>query len=142
MCTVRAWTELLEERWGSRQHYLRWENPTTWQILDEVGIAYDTTLGFADHIGFRCGTCREFPVFNLKTRQALRLRERPLVVMDVTMLTSKYMGLQPEEALEQIRWLADKCRLYGGNFGLLWHNTILVEEFQRKLYLSCLETLL
>ena len=38
---------------GSRQHYLRWETPTTWQALEDAGIAYDTTVGFSSIGGFR-----------------------------------------------------------------------------------------
>jgi len=130
-----------QECWGSRQHYLRWENPTTWQICDESGLDYDSTLGFADHVGFRCGTCHEFPVFNLRTRKALRLRERPLIVMDTTLLAPEYMGLGTEQALEWIERLSNTCRRFGGTFTLLWHNTNLSQSWQRKLYLEALEVI-
>lgn len=130
------------EQWGSRQHYLRWENPTTWQILDEVGIDYDTTLGFADHVGFRCGTCKKFPVFNLKRRQKLRLQEYPLIAMDTTMLATKYMGLRPEQVIEQVERLGNVCRQYGGDLRLLWHNTSLVKGSERGLYVEVLKRLM
>jgi len=128
-----------QECWGSRQHYLRWENPTTWQICDESGLDYDSTLGFADHVGFRCGTCHEFPVFNLRTRRPLRLRERPLIAMDGTLLAPQYMALRPEQALAWIERLSSICRRFGGTFSLLWHNSSLIESWQRNLYLEALE---
>ena len=131
--------KIIQDRWGARQHYLRWENPTTWQICEEVGLDYDATLGFADHAGFRCGTCREFPVFNLKTRNVLKLRERPLVAMDTTLLGQQYMALHPEQVFEVISGLSDTCRRYGGTFSLLWHNTNLQEGWKRNLYLKILE---
>ncbi len=131
-----------QERWGSRQHYLRWENPLTWQILDEVGLDYDTTLGFADHVGFRCGTCHEFPAFNLRTKKALRLRERPLIAMDTTMLSKQYMALPLECLLEKVANLSSTCRRFGGAFTLLWHNTSLAQLWQRTLYGRILEILL
>src|SRR5690625_3232914 len=37
--------------WGGRQHYLRWEAPTTWQAWHDAGLDYDSTVGFADHAG-------------------------------------------------------------------------------------------
>ncbi|NLD97959.1 MAG: hypothetical protein GX635_12630, partial [Synergistaceae bacterium] len=43
--------------WGGRQHYLRWNAPATWRNYAEAGLNYDTTLSYADHAGFRCGTC-------------------------------------------------------------------------------------
>jgi O-antigen/teichoic acid export membrane protein len=37
----------------------------TWQIWKDAGLDYDSTLGFADDVSFRCGTCREFTWFSL-----------------------------------------------------------------------------
>jgi peptidoglycan/xylan/chitin deacetylase (PgdA/CDA1 family) len=72
---------IYQNTWGGRQHYLRWRTPTTFQNWDIAGLDYDSTLVFADRIGFRCGTCYEFPVFDLGQRVALTLRERPLVMV-------------------------------------------------------------
>jgi len=129
---------IYQERWGSRQHYLRWENPVTWQICEETGLDYDATLGFADHVGFRCGTCHEFPVFNLRTRRPLSLRERPLIAMDATLLAHQYMALRPEQVLEWIERLATICRGFGGTFSLLWHNSSLIQSWESQLYLEIL----
>jgi hypothetical protein len=111
-----------QSAFGGRQHYLRWEAPTTWEAYAQAGLAYDSTLGYADYAGFRCGTCYEFPVFNLRTRQALTLRERPLVVMECSLWNSAYMALSLERALEVAGTLSDTCRSYRGDFTLLWHN--------------------
>lgn len=123
-----------QDFWGGRQHYLRWENPTTWQNWEDAGFDYDSTVGFADHVGFRAGVCYEYPVFNLLTRKVLRLRERPLIVMDGTLLEKKYMGLKIDEALSQIEHLASVCRLFNGLFTLLWHNSSLIASWQKRLY--------
>ena len=42
----------------------------------------DGTCGYADKEGFKCGTGDEFSVFNILTRKKLKLKERPLIVMD------------------------------------------------------------
>jgi hypothetical protein len=96
-------------------------------------------LGFTDYIGFRCGTCRDFPVFNLKTREPLRLRERPRIAMDTTLLVLQYMALRPEQAIEWVERLSSTCRRFGGILSLLWHNNSLIEPWQRELYLEALE---
>ncbi|CUU11128.1 hypothetical protein GBSOP10_109929 [Armatimonadetes bacterium GBS] len=127
-------------RWGGRQHYLRWENPTTWQAWEDAGMDYDSTLGFADHVGFRCGTCFEYPVFNLKTRARLRLRERPLIVMERTLFD--YMSLSMTAAAEVLCLLARRCRMYGGELVLLWHNSYLLTETWRQIYREVLRLLL
>jgi hypothetical protein len=134
-CTLHQACEdenIQQASWGGRQHFLRWEAPTTWQAWEDVGLAYDSTLSFSDHIGFRCGTCYEFPVFNLETRKRLNLRERPLVVMDGTLFD--YMKLSDDEAIERTLQLAEKCRLYDGEFSLLWHNSELLTRRQKEIY--------
>lgn len=118
--------------WGGRQHYLRWRNPTTWESWSAAGLDYDSTLGFADHAGFRCGVCYEYPVFNLETRQPLKLRERPLVAMEGTLLSA--MGLSWQAAHDRILGLNAVCKAFGGEFSLLWHNSNLISRQQQHWY--------
>jgi hypothetical protein len=123
-----------QHSFGGRMHFLRFENPVTWKGLEQAGLAYDSTLGYPEHIGFRCGTCRQFPVYHLTERRKLNLVERPLLVMDQTLLNCKYMNLTYEEALKKCSYLANICRKYNGNFTLLWHNSHLVSSKERELY--------
>lgn len=131
-----------QDSWGGRQHYLRFENPTTWQNWEDARLSYDSTVGFADHIGFRAGTCYEFPVFNLKTKKVLNLIEYPLIVMDVTLWSSNYMGLKLSEITERVINLSKICRYYEGIFTLLWHNSSLLTSSQRKFYVEILNSLI
>jgi hypothetical protein len=128
-----------QERWGARQHYLLWKNPGTWQNWEDVGLDYDATLSFADHVGFRCGTCNEIPVFDLMARRTLHLRERPLIAMDSTLF--HYMALRPAQVLGCIERLSNVIRSFGGTFSLLWHNTSVAQPWQKQFYLEVLEVL-
>lgn len=40
---------------GGRQHHLRMEYPGTWHRQRDVGLRYDSSLGFADRAGFQYG---------------------------------------------------------------------------------------
>ena len=122
--------------WGGRQHYLRWENPITWRGWDEAELAYDSSLGYGSDPGFRCGTCHEYPVYDLLARRALRLRERPLVVMEtaVTERPAQRAGF----SLQTIEDLRNRCRAFGGLFTLLWHNSRLASSRERCLYRAAL----
>jgi hypothetical protein len=122
--------------WGGRQHYLRWENPTTWQNWENIGLDYDSTLGFADRVGFRCGVCYEYPVFDLLQRKSLNLHERPLVVMEVSLLD--YMQQSLEGAFGILSELNAVCRRFNGTFSLLWHNHMLMTRAQRYWYMRTL----
>jgi hypothetical protein len=124
-----------QREWGGRQHYLRWETPTTFRNWSDAGLDYDSTLGFAEHPGFRCGVCYEFPTFDVVRGEPLKLRERPLVVMDCTVIEPKYAGLGlGDAAFDVMKNLKDQCRRFAGDFTLLWHNSRLVDPDERALY--------
>ncbi len=122
--------------WGGRQHFLRWKTPATFQNGQDIGLNYDTTLGFADQAGFRCGVCYLYPVYNLETRQALALYEKPLIVMDVTFIDTGYMNLdlQEEQTVQTILQHKKRCQMFSGVFTLLWHNNYLAEPYQVDVY--------
>lgn len=122
---------------GGRQHYLRFEAPTTWRLWDDAGLAYDSTLAWAEASGFRCGVCYEFPVFDLRARRMLSLRERPLIAMEATFL--QYLRLDHERALAAMAALKETCRRYHGRFVLLWHNDRLQSARDRALYEAVLD---
>jgi hypothetical protein len=130
---------VIQERWGGRQHYLRWENPVTWSNWEAAGLDYDSTLGYADRIGFRAGTCHEFRPFHLLDRRPLTLRERPLHVMDGALF--EYMKLSPDRALESVTAMARECRRFGGTLSLLWHNSSLPTARQRRWYENLVDAL-
>ncbi|SFM05040.1 polysaccharide deacetylase family protein [Pelosinus propionicus] len=119
---------------GGRQHFLRWQCPDTWQHYEDAGLTYDTSVSYADHIGFRCGVCYEYSVFNLRTRHALKLKERPLIVMECSAIDNQYMNLSHIEALQRIIRLKNICRKYYGDFIILWHNNRFVDEKEVELY--------
>ncbi len=124
-----------QEILGGRQHYLRWETPTTFRNWDVAGLDYDTTLSFADHAGFRCGTCYEYPVYDVVNQQPLKLRERPLIAMEGSVIYKCYMGLGTgEKAFEAFQQMKAYCQQFNGNFTLLWHNDCLIDQAVQKLY--------
>jgi hypothetical protein len=126
-----------QSAWGGRQHYLRFSAPDTWQNWDDAGLDYDSTLTFHDAAGFRSGTCHEHQVFNLRTRQTLRLRERPLIVMEGTLFD--YQKLDDHAFLARVQELQRRVKLMDGDFTLLWHNNGLMSAARRRLYQQTLD---
>lgn len=123
-----------------RQHYLRFRVPTTWRAAADAGFSYDTTVGFADVPGFRCGTSRDFAVFDIERRAELALRERPLIAMDVTF--SGYQRLTARATLDALASLRNEARSLGGGFTLLWHNSSLASRAEKALYRDALSIVL
>lgn len=137
---VCASESIEQEAWGGRMHYLRWRSPSTlygWQL---AGMTYDSSLGYADHVGYRCGTCYEYQAFDPIADCAIDLRIRPLVAMEGTVLSNQYMDLgSGDAAFAKLALLKDRCRSVGGQFTFLWHNSELGEPELRDLYLAVVE---
>lgn len=129
-----------QDSWGGRMHYLRWQHPLTMRAWDAAGMDYDSTFSYADRPGFRCGTAFEYPAFDPVAGKALRLRVRPLIAMECTVMAETYMGLGTgSAALAKFTELKNACRAVKGCFTLLWHNSELNEAAKRDLYQAVLK---
>ena len=85
--------------YDNRQHYLRWNSSITPDCLDKAGIKYDSTGGYADYVGFRYGTAKTFSMWSWGRKRKLTLKQRPLIVMDTTLLSEEYMGILEEQVI-------------------------------------------
>lgn len=112
---------LQTKKYGGRQHYLRFDILSTWRYWEKAGLTYDSSMGYADCEGFRCGTSHIFRPFDIEYDRELNIFEIPLIVMETTLEDER--NLSPEEGLESIINLAQCCQKVEGNFTLLWHNT-------------------
>ncbi|NEP55947.1 MAG: hypothetical protein F6K31_02840 [Symploca sp. SIO2G7] len=111
---------------GFRQHYLRWNPLQTHHYLDIIGLDYDTTLGYAAYAGFRCGICYEYPMYDFASSATMKLYQRPLVLMECSVIDKIYMGLGcTVNTLNYMNLLKSYCCQFNGNFTVLWHNNFL-----------------
>lgn len=105
---------------GYRNHFLRFKVPDTWRLLEKAGFEYDSTLGYADHIGFRNSMCHPFRPYDLTEGRWLGVTEIPLVVMADTLFN--YMMLDYGRSWDAIRTLVDAVEKNRGVMTILWHN--------------------
>jgi hypothetical protein len=117
---------------GNRQHYLRWDAGQTADHLDAAGFHYDASGGFPYDPGFRYGTTREFPMWSWIKQGPLRLRQRPLMLMENAVLSGAD-GAQPDATLEAMTRLKRAALRYG-DFNLLWHNSRFTEPGDAVLF--------
>lgn len=125
---------------GGRMHYLRWIAPYTWESWEYAGLDYDSSLIFAEHVGFRSGTCYDYSVFNVLTRRQLQLVERPLMIMETSMISPLYMNLSTEEEIyDTVACLRKNIRIFNGQFALLWHNSNLASKRDKNVFAAVVE---
>ena len=107
---------------GNRFHYLCWEPRRTPAVVAAAGFTYDSTLGFAEHYGFRNSYCHPFSPFDFERGQAHDFLEIPLNVMDTTLYHPSYLQLGPTEILPALRPMLAEVARFGGVATVLWHN--------------------
>ena len=111
-----------DESVGIRMHWLYFSKESP-KVLEEAGFAYDSTVGYNEANGFRCGTTQVFCLPG-----SIRLLELSLNVMDTALFYSKRMGLSEAEAMEQCKKVITALRSYGGVLTINWHTRSLSPE--------------
>lgn len=126
---------------GGRQHYLLYSIPSQLSYWEECGLQYDSGLGFHSRIGFRCGVCWSYKMFNILDREMLNIEQRPLIVMDAALMR---WSPTPEKMYNDILRMINVVKRYNGLFVFLWHNDRFYRhEFKnyRKVYYKVIQYL-
>ncbi len=110
----------------SRQHFLRLSIPETYQNLIDLDIKEDYTMGYANAVGFRAGTCTPFYFYDLDFEIQTPLKIFPFAVMDVTL--KDHLQLSVKESLAKINMLKQEVKKVNGTFITLFHNETLSEN--------------
>ncbi|HKK40004.1 MAG TPA: polysaccharide deacetylase family protein [Cryomorphaceae bacterium] len=121
----------LEETTGSkitesRQHFLRFSLPESFQILASLGIEKDYSMGFHDEVGFRSGTAYNHYLYDLINEVTLSIALIPLTAMDSAM--KNYLNATAEESITVMKEILQAMQNTGGVFTSVWHNHSLSES--------------
>jgi hypothetical protein len=123
----------------SRQHFLKFKLPETYQNLLKHNIDNDFSMGYASQLGFRASIATPFNFYNLEREESTPLKIFPLALMDTTL--KSYLKLEPEHALKKGIELVDEVKKVGGTFISLWHNETLSNSASSQPWRDCYEKL-
>ena len=120
---------------GSRQHYLRLAIPETWHIHQQIGLAYDSSLGFSKEVGYP--SRRFFPFYpsDPQNNKPIPVLQIPMVIMDGPLM-------QYNDPWSKILEMIDTAESKGGTLTLNWHQRAFNElDFadRRDLYIRAIE---
>jgi hypothetical protein len=122
-----------------RQHYLRFLVPHTWQLWENQHMEIDSTCGYADREGFRCGTGHTFTVFNILTRKPLKLKEQPLIFMDKrSFFSGGYRG--KSNFHNNLSLIIDNAKAFNTPVTLLFHNRTFEDNAFVQMYEDILKS--
>lgn len=124
----------------SRQHFLRFDLPETFQNLVDLDIKEEHSMGYASHYGFRAGTCTPFYFYDMEHEIQTPLKLFPFAVMDVTL--KDYLQFSNKKSFQIMMQLAEEVKKVNGTFITLNHNETFNEFGRFKGWQSIYERLL
>lgn len=124
----------------SRQHYLRFQIPSTFRTLEELGVSDEYSMAYADDNGFRASTCFPYPFFDLFKDEVTALTIHPTCFLDITSVRSASDISIAKKELEEIY---NEVIAAGGHMITVWHPEVLngydVPFGSRELYVHLLD---
>ncbi|MEI6949132.1 polysaccharide deacetylase family protein [Paraflavisolibacter sp. H34] len=121
----RKWLEKLTHRniIASRQHYLRFMLPYTYQFLMGQGISHEYSMGYGTVNGFRASIASPFYWYDLQKEESTNLLVYPFCFMDANAYFEEERT--PAEALEELLHYYNSVKSVNGTLITLWHNQFL-----------------
>ncbi len=105
---------------NSRQHYLRFNLPSSFQVLIDNGIKKEFSMAYPEKPGFRASIARPYLWYNLKEECSTSLTIHPFQIMDVTFVD--YLKCTPDEAFDIVSPMIDVIKKVNGTLMTNWHN--------------------
>jgi hypothetical protein len=129
---------------SSRQHYIRFQLPQTFQRLGVIGITDEYSMGYGSINGFRASVASSFFWYDLKHEESTSLQIHPFCFMDANAYYEQKQS--PEESLEEMLKYFQRIKEVNGKMITVWHNSFLGtgKEFRgwREVYQRFLESVM
>jgi hypothetical protein len=114
----------------SRFHYIHLHLPQSYQLLKQLEIVSDWSMGYPDCVGFRAGTSIPFLWYDVSQEKQTNLKVVPFCIMDVT--CKNYLKLNFHESIILGEQLKQKVQAVGGLFCFVFHNESVSESYPWK----------
>ena len=112
----------------SRQHYIQFKLPDTFDNLIKAGIEKDFSIGYGSINGFRASFAGSFYWYHLKEEQTTSLRLFPFCFMDANSFYEQYQDAK-NTSIELMHYKTE-CQKVNGLFISIFHNNFLGTDKQ------------
>ena len=107
----------------SRQHYIKWSLPDTYNRLLENDIANEYSMGYGSINGFRASVASSFFWYNLPAEKTTALRIYPFCFMDANSFYEQHQNAG--DSFNELMGYYHKCREVNGELITIFHNNFL-----------------
>jgi hypothetical protein len=108
---------------SSRQHYIKFDLPDTYQQLINTGITEDHSMGYGSINGFRASVASSFWWYDLAENKVTSLCLQPFCFMDANCFYEE--KLSAEDSFSELKNLYYSCKKINGNLITVFHNNFL-----------------
>jgi hypothetical protein len=118
----KKWLETISHQpiHSSRQHYLRFDLPHTFERLLECGIKHEYSMGYGSVNGFRASIATPYNWYDLAKEEATTLLVHPFCFMDAVAKVDE--DLTPEQAFDALLYFYTAIKEVNGTMITIWHN--------------------
>lgn len=113
---------------NSRQHYIKFRLPETFENLIESGIDNEYSMGYGSINGFRASVASSFFWYDLKNEKITALQLHPFCFMDANSFYEQ--KLSATQAYDEIFHYQQICKKVNGTFISIFHNNFLGTDKQ------------
>lgn len=126
------WLEVIADKkiHASRQHYVRFDIPTTYRRLLGLGITKEFSMGYGSINGFRASVSSYFRWYDLEKEMATSLIVYPFCFMDANAYYEQ--RLSPGQAYDELMSLYNAVKKVNGKMISIWHNHLLGSDQRTK----------
>jgi hypothetical protein len=107
----------------SRQHYIKFNLPQTFQNLIAAGIQDDYSMGYGSINGFRASVASSYFWYDLQNEQQTNLRLHPFCFMDANSFYEQKRNVQ--QTKQELQHYLNVCKTVNGTMITIWHNDFL-----------------
>ncbi len=108
---------------NSRQHYIQFSLPDSFEKLTEAGINNDFSMGYGSINGFRASFAGSFYWYNLAAEKMTRLKLFPFCFMDANSHYEQHQNTK--DAFAELMHYKNECEKVNGLFISIFHNNFL-----------------
>jgi hypothetical protein len=107
----------------SRQHFIRFQLPQTYQRLIAAGIRHDHSMGYGSINGFRASMATPFLWYDLKHEEKTDLMIHPFCFMDANAFYEEKRN--PQQVAAELKQYCQAVQSVAGEMITIWHNSFL-----------------
>ena len=104
----------------SRQHYIKFNLPDTFEKLQKAGIEKEYSMGYGSINGFRASVASSFYWYNLQREMPTHLRIYPFCFMDANSFYEQHQNATA--ALVELEHYYNECKKTNGLLITIFHN--------------------